>query len=128
MVATDVALDPQVTWLVRFTVVPVEVVPIAMNWVVSGGDKTACELGMMESDVMDPVDEPAPVTVIVVEAGGVPDWLAVIVVVPAETAEASPVEFTVATAGVLEVQVTWSVKFSVPVPWPVTPVAVNCTV
>jgi hypothetical protein len=128
MVATDAALELQAAWLVRFTVVPDEVVPIARNWLVSGGAATDCALGMMESDVMDPVDEPAPVTVMVVEAGGVPDKLAVIVLVPAETAAASPVEFTVATSRVLEAQVTWSVKFLEPVPCPVTPVAVNCTV
>jgi hypothetical protein len=41
IVAICVLLELQATWLVRFTVAPEEVVPMAMNWVVSVGDATA---------------------------------------------------------------------------------------
>jgi hypothetical protein len=34
MVAICVLLELQATWLVRFTVAPDEVVPMAMNWLV----------------------------------------------------------------------------------------------
>jgi hypothetical protein len=58
--------------------------------------------------------------------------LAVIVVVPAVSAVARPVELTLATAGELEVHIAVSVTSCVvdgwPLPWPVVPVAVNCTV
>ena len=40
MVATSALLEPQVTWLVRSSVAPDEVVPIAMNWLVCLGDAT----------------------------------------------------------------------------------------
>jgi hypothetical protein len=56
--------------------------------------------------------------------------LAKIVVVPAPTAVASPDEFMVATAVVLEAQVTSSVTFSDVEGWlpcAMVPVAVNCT-
>ena len=65
MVAICGLLELQATWLLRFTVAPDEVVPMAMNWVVWVGDATACEAGMMESEVMLPPAEPPlePVTV-----------------------------------------------------------------
>jgi hypothetical protein len=55
---------------------------------------------------------------------------AVIVVVPADTAVTSPEALTVATAGVLEVQVTVLVMFCVEgrLALPNVPIAVNCTV
>ena len=89
---------------------PEEVVPIAMNWVVCVGEATDWELGMMVSDASVPPAPPVPpVTVIVAVAPVDPDKVADMVVEPAETAVASPEELTVATAGVLEVQVTWLV-------------------
>jgi hypothetical protein len=56
--------------------------------------------------------------------------LAVIVVVPAPTAVATPEALTVATAEVLELQVTRVVMFCVErwFPLPYVPVAVNCVV
>jgi len=67
----------------------------------------------MESETRFPPTVPplAAVTVIVAVALGAPGTLAVIVVVPAPTAVASPEEFTVATEGVLEVQVASAVTF-----------------
>jgi hypothetical protein len=41
MVATEAVLELQVTALVRFSVTPPAVVPIAMNWPVSFADATA---------------------------------------------------------------------------------------
>jgi hypothetical protein len=140
IVAICVLLVDQETWLVRFTVAPVDVVPIAMNCVVSPGSDTDCELGMMAMDVTLPEDVVPPppddaVTVTVALAVMVPVYpfmLAVIVAVPAVSAVASPVELTLATAGALEVHVAVAVTSDVvdgwPLPWPVVPVAVNCTV
>jgi hypothetical protein len=78
---------------------------------------------------------PPPDTVSVAEAETTPVYpfkLAVIVVVPAETPVATPVALTVATPGTLEVQVAESVRSCVVegwlLPWPKTPVAVNCAV
>jgi len=70
---------------------------------------------MIASDarVAPVVVPPAPVTVIVALAVVRPGKLAETDAVPGDTAVTSPAEFTVATAGVLEVQVTWSVIFSV---------------
>jgi hypothetical protein len=63
---------------------------------------------MMASDASElpTVPPAAAVTLTVAVALVDPLMLAVIVVVPADTAVASPEELTVATAGVLEVQVT----------------------
>src|ERR1700677_1286489 len=70
------------------------------------------------------------VTVRAAVAALVPPKVAVITVEPPPTAVATPDEVMEATEGVLEVQVTWSVTF-VAVggwsPWPIIPVAVNCT-
>lgn len=60
-----------------------------------------------------------------------PGKLAEIEAVPAATAVTNPVELTVATAGVLDVQVTWSVMSSVLEGWfpcDTVPVAVSCAV
>jgi hypothetical protein len=57
-----------------------------------------------------------------------PAMLAEIVVVPADSAVASPAAFTVATLGALEVQVAKLVTFAEVagwLPWPYVPVAVN---
>jgi hypothetical protein len=65
---------------------------------------------MIESEAnVPPVPPLPPVTVSVAVALVDPDMLAEIVVVPADTAVASPEELTVATAEVLEAQVTWFV-------------------
>jgi hypothetical protein len=89
---------------------------------------------MMASETNAPpavVPPPVAVTVSVAVAVIAPDKAAVIVVEPAPTAVASPEELTVATAGVVDVQVAWSVTFEEVdgwLPWPVVPVAVYCTV
>jgi hypothetical protein len=108
IVAICVLLELQATCPVKFSVAPDEAVPMAMNWLVSPGDATDWEPGMMvsEAGVLPPPPPLPPVTVIVAVVLAAPGILAVIVVVPAETAVASPEEFTVATAGVLEAQVT----------------------
>lgn len=68
---------------------------------------------MMASEISAPpaVPPPVDVTVSVAEAPGVPAMVAVIVVEPAATAVAIPVELTVATVGVLDDHVTSLVTF-----------------
>jgi hypothetical protein len=89
----------------------------------------------MDAIVVPPgVVVPAPVTVNVAElliAPENPCIVAVMVVVPAESPVATPVELTDATACTLDVQVTVFVTLLLLVGWvpcPVTPVAVNCAV
>jgi hypothetical protein len=67
----------------------------------------------------------------VAEPPAAPAMVAEIVAVPALTAVAIPVELTVATAGLLDDQVTWSVTFEEEEGWlpcSITPVAVYCAV
>ena len=66
---------------------------------------------MMASEISAPPAVPPPedVTVSVAEPPAAPAMVAEIVAVPALTAVAIPVELTVATAGLLDDQVTWSV-------------------
>jgi hypothetical protein len=133
IVATWALLEPQATWLVRSSVAPEEVVPIAMNWLVWVGDATDCVPGIMASETSAPPTEPPPVAVTVIVAVALTDPAreAVIVAVPAPAAVASPDEFTVATVGALDIQVAWSVTFEEEdgwLPWLMVPVAVNCTV
>ena len=119
IVAICVLLVDHATWLVRFTVAPVDVVPIAMNCVVSLGTATDCELGSMASEATVPVAPPVPddVVTVTVELDAMlpvkPFKLAVIVAVPAVSAVTRPVELTLATAGELEVHVARSVTFEV---------------
>jgi hypothetical protein len=115
MVPTWALLELHITWLVKSSVAPDDVVPMAMNWLVWLGDATACAPGMIVSDVSVP---PAavvlvPVTVIAAVPAVMPGSVAEIVAVPGTNAVTSPVELTVATAGVLDVQVAWSVMSSV---------------
>ena len=60
IVAICVLLVDHATWLVRFTVAPVDVVPIARNCVVSLGTATDCEAGSMASEVTEPLAVPVP--------------------------------------------------------------------
>src|SRR5580692_56716 len=119
IVAICVLLVDHATWLVRFTVAPVDVVPIARNCVVSLGTATDCEPGMMVSELTLPLTVPVPVDAptVTVEAALMfpvkPFKLAVIVVVPAVSAVTRPVELTLATAGELEVHVAKSVTSDV---------------
>jgi hypothetical protein len=118
MVAIAVLLELHATELVRFTVAPDEVDPMARNWLVWVGALTVCELGMTLIETIVPPAWPPlePVTVKVALAlmgPAYPPALAVIVVEPAPTAVASPAAFTVATEGVVEVQVTLPVMFCV---------------
>jgi len=64
--------------------------------------------------VVPPVED---ITVRVAVAPSVPTMVAVIVVVPVVSAVASPEALMVATAGVLDDQVTWLVTFSVVAGW-----------
>jgi hypothetical protein len=106
------AEESHVTELVTsLTVGEVEYVPIARKFPVSCKFPTVIVLGIMvsESKVAPPVPPPPLVTVIVAVAPVDPAMLAEIVAVPMDTAVDNPDELTVATAGVLEVQITWLV-------------------
>jgi hypothetical protein len=112
----------QVTELVTsLTVGAVENVPIARNCPLSCKLPKTIPLGMMVSERMLPPLPPAvppvdPVTVrsVVEETGPAnPAVLAVMIVEPAPTAVTTPEVLTVATEGVLEVQVTVPVIFCV---------------
>jgi hypothetical protein len=116
MVAICWLLELQETWFVMSSVAPVEVVPIAINWLVWPGVSTACVPGIMETEVNSavPPPPPPPVTVSVAVALTSPPKpfsLAVIVVVPAPTPVASPAALMVATVVSLDVQDTESVTF-----------------
>jgi hypothetical protein len=88
---------------------------------------------VMSDEPVVPVP-PIPVTVSVAVAETVPPnpfIVAVMVVVPGATPVARPEESIVATAGTLEVHVTWLVMFCVDAEWDpceMVPVAVNCAV
>jgi hypothetical protein len=129
----------QVTELVTsLTVGAVENVPIARNCPLSCKAPKTIPLGIMVSERMLPPLPPAvppldPVTVrpaVEVTGPANPVALAVMIVEPALTAVAIPAELTVATAGVLDAQVTRLVIFCVErwLALPYVPVAVNCTV
>ena len=117
-VAIDALLELHATLLLRFTVAPEDVVPIARNWLVSPAEATVCEPGITAIDTTVPPAVPPldPLTVsVALEVSGpaYPVALAVIVVEPAPTAVATPAEFTVATEGVVELHVTDPVMFCV---------------
>ena len=118
MVATDEAVELQVTDAVIFWVELLENVPVAVNCsVVPKATLGFAGVTAMETNV-------AAVTVRVVEAEMVPDT-AVIVVVPAATGVAMPVLLTVATDEAVELQVTDVVIFWFEL-FENVPVAVNC--
>jgi hypothetical protein len=119
-VAIVVADEVQVTVLVRFCVVPLLYVPVAVNCCFSPAG-TDGDAGATEIDV-----NTAAVTVNVAEPWIVPD-VALIVAVPFATPVASPPLLTVAIVVADEVQVTVLVRFCV-VPLLYVPVAVNCCV
>jgi hypothetical protein len=119
-------------WLVRFTVVPVVVTPMAMYPTVRAAVVSVCEVGttFIEARGSD-VALPLPVTVIVALDETMPLYPcaeAVMLAIPAPTAVTSPVLLTVATPTRFELQVTW-VVMSCLVGWdplPNVPVAVIC--
>jgi hypothetical protein len=127
-----------VTELVRsLTVGAVENVPIARNCPLWVKLPKTIPLGMMVSErILPPLLPPVPLEPVTVkveleEVGPLNAVaLAVMVVVPALTAVTTPEASTVATAGVLEVQVTKLVMFCVEgcFPLPYVPVAVSCAV
>jgi hypothetical protein len=112
----------QVTELVRsLTVGAVEKVPIARNCPLAPKSPKSIPLGMMVSERIPPPLPPVPVATVPgtvrtpLELTG-PLYavaLAVIEVVPGLTAVASPLALTVATDGMLDVQVTVLVMFCV---------------
>jgi hypothetical protein len=119
-VATAGFDELQVTWEVRSWVVESENVPVAVNcWV-------ACRIMLVSVGVTAIEDRVAEVTVRVVVPEILPE-VAVMVVVPAATAVASPPLLAVATPGFDEFQATWEVISWVDVSEYV-PVAVNCWV
>jgi hypothetical protein len=121
------------------TVGELENVPIAKNCPLSVKLPKTIPLGMIVSERMlpplppdtPPGEPPVTVTVPVEVVGPLKDVaVAVMVVVPEVTAVTTPVEFTVATAGELEVQVTpvvmvWVERWS---PLPKVPTTVNWAV
>jgi hypothetical protein len=124
--------------LVRsLTVGVVENVPIARNCPLEVKLPKTIPLGMMVSErILPPLLPPVPLEPVIVrivleEVGPLNAVaLAMIVVVPALTAVATPEALTVATAGVVELQVTKLVMFCVEgcFALPYVPVAVSCTV
>ena len=106
--------------LVRFCVVPLLYVPVAVNCCVWPATTDAV-VGVTEIEV-----NTAAVTVNVAEPLVVPD-LAVMVALPCATLVASPPLLTVATDFADDVQVAVLVRFCV-VPLLYVPVAVNCCV
>ena len=120
IVAHVVSEEAQVTELVRFSVVPLDNVPVAVNCSVSPTGKLVLA-GVTAIDW-----SAAAVTVNPVEPLILPR-VAEIVTGPGDTAEARPVLLIVAHVVSEEAQVTELVKFSV-VPLDNVPVAVNCSV
>src|SRR5437868_10276682 len=95
MVAICGLLELHATWLVRFTVPPEAVVPMAINWLVCVGNETAWVPGMIVIEAMLPPADPPPEPVTVIRALELTGplyaaALAVTVVVPALTAVISP--------------------------------------
>ena len=120
IVADAGVAELQVTLEVRFCVVPLLKVPVAVNCCVS----PAAMDGLAGVTAME--TRVAEVTVKVVEPEMDPE-VALIEEVPAATAVARPVALMVAVAGVAELQVAVAVRFCV-VPSLSVPVAVNCCV
>ena len=120
IVAHVVSEEAQVTWLVKFSVVPLDNVPVAVNCSVSPTARLVLA-GVTAIDW-----SAAAVTVRPVEPLMLPS-VAEIVTGPGDTAEARPVLLIVAHVVSEEAQVTELVKFSV-VPLDNVPVAVNCSV
>jgi len=123
-VATEVDDELQVTVVVRFCVEPSEYVPVAVN---------CCVLPMAMLGLVGVIATETSVagfTVSVVDPDRVPD-VAVIVVEPAATGVASPIEPAVLLIPAMddddELQVTAVVRFCVE-PSEYVPVAVNCCV
>jgi hypothetical protein len=113
MVATEGMLDSHVSCdiPVMFSVTPLLKVPRAVYCPVCPEAETDWEPGMIVIEVKAPPAPTAPVPVTVRRAVAEtmpekPVAVAVIVVTPADTPVATPEAFTVATAGVLEIQVT----------------------
>jgi hypothetical protein len=124
MVATLVVDELQIAVDVRFWVLPLENVPVAVNcWVVPGAMFALAGVTAIDTSV-------AAVTVRVADPDSAPD-VAVIVVEPAATAVANPfdpaVVLKVATPVLDELQAAVVVRFWV-LPSEKDPVAVNCWV
>lgn len=121
IVAKVVSEEAQVTRLVRFSVVSLDRVPVAVNCSVFPVVKlvfagvTVIDWRVGTATTVSPVE---PV---------MPSNVAEIVTGPGETAVASPVALIVAQVGSEEAHVTWLVRFSV-VSFERVPVAVNCSV
>ena len=121
IVAQVVSEEVQLTWLVRFSVVSLDRVPVAVNCSVSPvvrlvlAGVTAIDWRVGGATTVRPVE---PV---------MPSNTAEIVTGPGETAVASPAVLIVAQVVSEEAQVTWLVRFSV-VSLDRVPVAVNCSV
>ena len=120
IVAHVVSEEAQVTWLVKFSVVPSDNVPVAVNCSVFPTDKLVLA-GVTAIDW-----SAAAVAVRLVVPLMLPS-VAEIVTGPGDTDVARPALLIVAHVVSEEAQVTWLVKFSV-VPLDNVPVAVNCSV
>src|SRR5215472_7193467 len=118
MVAIWGLLELQVTLLLRSTVPPEPLVPMAINWLVWPGEATDWELGITDMETMlgfappPPPPPLVPVTetvAVVVMSPPNPLMLAVIVAEPGATAVATPLESMDATPAELDVHVTTAV-------------------
>jgi hypothetical protein len=126
--------ESHVTEFVRSrTVGAVEKVPIAMKFPVSCKLPTLIELGIMVSDSRGSGAGDEVTSTVAVASATLPSGLvqsAVMVEIPGLTPAASPVELTVATVGMLELQVRLgeSVTFICSVVVPTVPSAMNWAV
>ena len=124
MVATAVSDDAQVTWVVRFWVVPSVKVPVAVKG-------TAIPTGMLGLAGVTAIDWSVAAVTVSVVLPVFPESAAVMALVPTPTVLARPFDPAalemVATAVVAEAQVTWLVRSWVELSEKV-PVAVNCPV
>jgi hypothetical protein len=120
IVAHVVSEEAQVTWLVKFSVAPLDNVPVAVNC-------SVFPTGRLVLTGVTAIDSSAAaVAVSPVEPLMLPR-VAEIVTGPGDTDVARPALLIVAHVVSEEAQVTWLVKFSV-VPLDNVPVAVNCSV
>jgi len=134
-----VAVPIVAVWLVRFTVVPEDVVPMAMKLAVWPAAVSVCEPGTMASETRGSIEEVMFTVSIAVPVTTVPSGFvatAVIAVVPLVTDVATPVAaLIVATEGTLDFQdaawmvavpivAVWLVRFTVE-PLDVLPMAIN---
>lgn len=121
IIATLGALEIQLTWLVRFTVLASVYVPVAVNW-------SVVPFAIESLTVVMLIDcSNAAVTVKEQVFDVTPPMLAVMTALPMPCAVAKPAGVIATIAGEAEIQLTWLVILAVLLSLYV-PVAVNCPV